>query len=270
MLLVKNKTLRLLGGALETFSLLSLRLWLKRPHQARSFSGKVFRSYMSLVGQDKWKCESIIDIIPGMKERRIVLDYLPGDGIATPVDELAYLALVTQNLQPKKIFEIGTFRGRTALNFALNSPAHCRVYTLDLPPGGRDKLSPKVNEADAAIIRASETGMYYRGKPEESKIEQLYGDSMQFDFTPFASSMDLVFVDGAHHYESVLSDTRNALKMVVEGGCVLWHDFANYGDYNDVTRAVLDLLPPATVVQIEDTQLAIYKHEPAASSNRAR
>ena len=41
----------------------------------------------------------------------------------------------TRALEPTCIFEIGTFRGRTAMNFALNSPETCRVFTLDLPPG---------------------------------------------------------------------------------------------------------------------------------------
>jgi predicted O-methyltransferase YrrM len=36
---------------------------------------------------------------------------------------------VTRALAPGIIFEIGTFRGRAALNFALNSPEHCRVFT---------------------------------------------------------------------------------------------------------------------------------------------
>jgi len=67
-----------------------------------------------------------------------------------------------------------------------------------------------------------------------------------------------VFVDGAHHYEAVLSDTRQALKMVRPGGAILWHDFANYGDYNDVTRAVLDEIGGERIMQIANTQLAIY------------
>jgi hypothetical protein len=71
--------------------------------------------------------------------------------------------------------------------------------------------------------------------------------------------MDIVFVDGAHHYAAVVSDTRNALKITRPGGWVIWHDFANYGDYNDVTRAVLSLLRGEEVVQIDSTQLAVHQ-----------
>jgi hypothetical protein len=57
----------------------------------------------------------------------------------------------------------------------------------------------------------------------------------------------------------VISDTKNALAMLRPGGYVVWHDFANYGDYNDMTRGVLDLLPGREVIQIENTQLAVYR-----------
>lgn len=55
------------------------------------------------------------------------------------------------------------------------------------------------------------------------------------------------------------SDTRNALRMVRPGGFIIWHDFANYGDYNDVTRAALELLPRNQVVQIDNSELAVYR-----------
>ena len=46
--------------------------------------------------------------------------------------------------------------------------------------------------------------------------------------------------------------------MIRPGGCILWHDFANYGDYHDVTRGILDVIPSDRIVQIADTELAVY------------
>jgi hypothetical protein len=77
---------------------------------------------------------------------------------------------------------------------------------------------------------------------------------------PYPDAVDLVFVDGAHYYAAVGSDTRNALRMARSGGWIVWHDFANYGDYNDVTRAMFDLLPADQIVQLEDTQLAVFRN----------
>lgn len=48
--------------------------------------------------------------------------------------------------------------------------------------------------------------------------------------------------------------------MVKPNGLIIWHDFAVYGDYNDVTRAVLDTLPGEQVVQIANSLLAVYRH----------
>lgn len=260
MLLIKNKTMRLAFGMLETFNLLFVRLLIKNPSRSRMFPGKIFREYMSLVEKDRWVCKDIFDILTIPPGTRIVLEHMPGQGIVAKLDELAYLALFARVCKPQNIFEIGTYRGRTALNFALNSPEDCTVWTLDLPPYERDSFLDKVNPADKFIIETSYTGVDYKGKDCQHKIKQLYGNSLEFDFSPYYERMDIVFIDGAHHYEAVSSDTSNALKMVKPGGWIIWHDFANYGDYNDVTRAILDLIPADKIIQVSNTQLAVYKH----------
>lgn len=259
MLLIKNKCLRQIAGLVETFSFLSLKLLIKNPSAFRRFPGRLFREYMQAVEKDKWLCKDIFDILDVKEGMRISLEHIPGHGIDTPLDELAYLAIVAKAASPKSIFEIGTFRGRTALNFAMNAPDECAVYTLDLSPEERGELMGETNVADKGIIERSFTGVDYRNKDVSHKIKQLYGNSMEFDFGPYHGKMDIVFVDGAHDYEVVLADTRNALKMVKPGGVILWHDFANYGDYNDVVRAVLDVIPGERITQINGSQLALYR-----------
>ena len=261
MLLTHRKRLRQIAGLLETTSVLSLKLYFKRRAQTRSFPGLVFRDYMSLVKQDRWRSQEIFELFPEIKERRarVVLEHLPGEGVEARVEVLAYLALATAAIQPKVVFEFGTFRGRTALNFALNSPPECRVFTLDVPQEERSQVIDRSNYADAHIIRRSQTGIDYAGRDVTPKIEQLYGDSTRFDFRPFHGEVDLVFVDGGHDYEVARSDTRNALAMLRPGGVVIWDEFANYGDYHDVTRAILDEVPADQVVQISNTQLAAYR-----------
>jgi predicted O-methyltransferase YrrM len=259
MLLSKNKSLRLFLGVVETANLLSLRLAWKNRANLRSFPGKVFRSYMSLAKQDKWLSQEIYEIFPGSADVRAAFEYPRNEKpIKTPLDDLVRLALITKIVQPKSIFEIGTFKGRTALNFALNSPPECKVYTLDLPPEAKEAAKNRALAADKVIIGASTPGVDYKGKDVSNKITQLYGNSLEFDFSPYYGKIDLVYVDGAHDYDAVIQDTINAKKMLRPGGVLIWDDFADYGDQNGVTRAVLDSIPGTEVIQVEHTHLALH------------
>ncbi len=81
MLLTKHKRLRILLGLLETASWLSVKLWIKSPRNARLFPGSVFRTYMGLVGREKWTCKSIFDAFPDLEDTRIEIHHLPGGGV---------------------------------------------------------------------------------------------------------------------------------------------------------------------------------------------
>jgi predicted O-methyltransferase YrrM len=263
MLMIRNRRIRVLLGTLETANLLLMRLLLRDRAAARLLPGIAYRQYVYLAGGERWKCGSIFDFMSELESRpiRITLEHLHGKGLATPINELALMAMITQVLRPVQVFEIGTFRGRTALNFALNSPENCRVFTLDLPEASAEEESAKLeaNRADAGLIGARQVGRDYEDSEVAHKIVQLYGDSRSFDFSPFIGQADLVFVDGGHTYDVVVNDTKKALQMCRPGGVIMWHDFANYGDYHDVTRAVLDCLGGDKVFQLEDSQLAAYR-----------
>lgn len=258
MLFTRNKRLRQISAILETGNLLSLKLFLKNPRAARRFPHIIHSNYMALVGQGAWTSKSIFEILPDLEDTQVTIAPMPGRGIVAPVDELVHLALITKALAPRTVFEIGTFRGRTALGFALNSPADCTVYTLDLPQEERGAAARSMSDADERVMSKSVTGADYKGKPGAEKIVQLFGNSMTFDFSPYRGKVDLMYIDGAHHYDAVLSDTRNALEMVRPGGAIVFDDFGHYGDFHDVTRAVTDVIGLDRVVQIENTDRAVY------------
>jgi predicted O-methyltransferase YrrM len=156
------------------------------------------------------------------------------DGNVT-VTELLVLAALAKKYQPKTIFEIGTFDGRTTLNLAANAP-EARVHTLDLPPGHATALP--VKGGDDKYIDKSESGARFRGTDCQARIVQHYGDSATFDFAPFAGNIDMVFVDGAHSDAYVRRDSENALKLLRGGrGVIAWHDYGT----RQVTEALDDL-----------------------------
>ena len=139
--------------------------------------------------------------------------------------DLIGLCMLCRVAKPKRIFEIGTLHGSGALQMALNAP-EAEIFTLDLE-GSPHLQTTKVDRQFAA--EGQKRKLFFAGLPEEGRIRALYGDSATFDFGPFESSIDLFFIDGAHSYEYVKSDTIKAVKCVRKGGIIAWHDYGRCG-----------------------------------------
>jgi len=129
-------------------------------------------------------------------------------------------------LQPKNVLEIGTFRGGMTFHIACNSPDSCRIWTLDLP---REMLDAKMKEdmissdVRLASMDASNVGHEWQSSHVSKKIVQLWGDSLNFDFTglgPFG----LIYIDGSHARKWVEKDTANAFRLLAPTGAILWDD----------------------------------------------
>ena len=149
--------------------------------------------------------------------------------------ELLVLARLVRELEPRRVFEIGTFDGRTTLALAMNAPDDALVFTLDLPAESPTALS--IERSERAFVDKPVSGARFIGTHAARKITQLYGDSATFDFSPYRA--ELVFVDASHAYEYVLNDSARALAMLGDSpGVIVWHD---YGEWPGVTRALDEL-----------------------------
>jgi hypothetical protein len=194
------------------------------------------------------------DLFPGITHLSIRLERpLPRLRGNLTVDELVVVALLCQWLKPRTIFEFGTFNGRTTLNLAANAPPNAKVYTLDLATFDEAQLSTE--EEDSVYHLGERTGSFFRESPLRERIEQLWCDSARFDETSLCGRVDLAFVDGAHSYEYVRSDSSKALAMVRSGGVVLWHDYCAW--YPGVFQCLHELLPNYPLKHVEGTHLAI-------------
>ena len=204
--------------------------------------------------EKKLPTTTLEDLFPGITELPIRLERgLPKVQGNVTVDELAVIALLCQQKKPQIIFEFGTFNGRTTLNLAANAPPDAKVYTLDL--GADDKTDLTSDQEDGAYHLGKEAGSFFRDSPSRDKIEQLWCDSARFDETSFRRRVDLAFVDGAHSYEYVRSDSSKALAMVRPGGIILWHDYCAW--YPGVFQYLHELLSSYPLKHIEGTHLAI-------------
>jgi predicted O-methyltransferase YrrM len=110
--------------------------------------------------------------------------------------EFNKLCSLVKDIKTPIIFEIGTHKGKTAIRFSEAIP-DATIYTLDIEKKHNKKAD---------------------------NIEWLYGDSRYFDFTPYYGQIDLMFIDGDHNYDAVLSDSMNALKCIKPTGFIAWHD----------------------------------------------
>lgn len=141
--------------------------------------------------------------------------------------ELAILAKLIVQYKPRRIFEFGTFDGRTTLNMAANAP-DATVYTLDLPQSDMNSTNLPVESADKTYIDKTASGRRFADSEHGHRIVQLFGDSATFDYTPYAGNIDFIFVDGAHSFEYVSSDSANALQMLSKHGVIVWHDYSSW------------------------------------------
>jgi hypothetical protein len=213
----------------------------------------------------------VADFLQGDPGDVVVLPMLPqaGTGMAAiefaaaSVVERIVLGAMVRRERPARIFEIGTFRGVTALSMAANFTWDAELYTLDLPP----ELSPDaVNEshyegssksgfrrlADAGVGR--NVGAALRGYSGPCRVQQLFGDVATFDFEPY-SDVGLFFVDGCHTFEAARRDSEIAFGRARRGGLVVWHDYTREG----VERAVRATCSGMPVTWIEGTTLAFAR-----------
>jgi Methyltransferase domain len=188
---------------------------------------------------------------------------LSGLGFVQPY---ALHATVVSALQPKKIFEIGTFRGVAALTMALNAP-EAEVYTLDLPVDYNAADAETLTKGDKEWVRLSRTstGFAFQGHPAARNIHQLYCDSLTFEPPDFLNNVDLCFIDGGHSYECVKADTETALKILSPNGVIVWDDYAWFID--GVREYLTELRETLPLRRIAGSQLVMYRRDPAVVAN---
>jgi predicted O-methyltransferase YrrM len=147
--------------------------------------------------------------------------------------DIISLCLIARLTDAKRIFEIGTLNGYTALHFAMNAP-QAEVYTLDLPPNSGVALDTTLGD-DRFVGDSLKHARLFEGREEAKRIHSLYGDSATFDFSSFHGNIDFFFIDGSHSYEYVRNDTFKALSCCHPGSVIAWHDYGRRG-VNGVSR----------------------------------
>lgn len=244
-------------------NLVSLPLIIK-PRKMVEYASESLFLYKALSGRRGVKEKNVYQLLGGRDQERIVLGNLrdPCDrtfffNAPAYASDIVSLCLICQILSPKVVFEIGTLYGYTALHFALNTPADATVYTLDLPKDHeiRPRLNTTMRDDEHTATYRRQGGYFFDKQDAASKIVCLFGDSATFDFSRFHRQVDFFFIDGAHSYEYVRSDTLNALACCHPGSVIAWHDFGRVG-INGVSKWLLELSKDRDIYSIPGGSLA--------------
>jgi predicted O-methyltransferase YrrM len=214
------------------------------------------KRHLTPAAQRELPVRALAELFPGINDTTVDLpiSQLARPPGTLPLTELLVLCAVTRHLQPKRIFEIGTFRGASTALLAQHSPEHAEVFTLDLPPN-HAATRFTVDNGDITGVPFT-VGEYYRSSPYASKVRQLFGDSATMDFAPYTASMGLVFVDGNHEYQNVKVDSLNAFALVAPGGVIIWDDY--HPDWGVGVMRALHELRHKNLFRIAGTRFVVH------------
>lgn len=237
--------------ALKAINLSSCRLALQKPEYLREYLSSCVRKYDDLMGRGLTKRSVLKELKPSDLDLVIVPARFQTGGGTDP-REILTLAAVTRLLQPKRVFEIGTFKGRTTAIFILNSPAESEIFTLDLP--SKVKGLNGYLSTDIDLVRDRRPDGFLTEAGLSGRYEQIYCDSMLFDPEPYRDTIELGFIDGAHAEEFVRNDTMKMAIMMSGRGYVFWHDYGGRGSFQPLSKYLESL--PIKLYRVPGTSLA--------------
>lgn len=229
----------------------ALGLILKKPYllnevlnNEERFKNQVVKNYGIKTGLPEVELETLGQNLP------VVEPFAFLDGGSLPTD-LMLLNMLCSSAERNAYFEIGTWRGESVSNVAKHIET---CYTLN-------QSTEEILQYKNGKEMVKQIGFYSK---DLTNVNQLTGNSFEFDFSPYQSKMDVVFIDGDHSYEGVKNDTKQCFPLVKDDNSVIvWHDYGhNPGTTRwEVLQGILDGLPQSEhqyVYSVKNTICAIY------------
>lgn len=210
----------------------------KIPRNFKPFSGRVYK-----IGMEKEK--RIEELLSTPRMFYVDLNY---SACNFKVNSLAGLGMLIEDCVDKDtvMVEVGSFSGVSSELFAL----HCkRLHCIDL-------WDPYWEISEKRIVEFAEWS-FDRMAAEHGNIEKIKGDSVEAADRFSDGSLDLVYIDAAHDYESVRRDLLAWIPKVKEGGWIAGHDY-RHDPSIQVYEAVNELFAEThRVVTYPDSSFAV-------------
>jgi predicted O-methyltransferase YrrM len=162
-----------------------------------------------------------------LKQQQMLAAVTASGGLLVEAEAIVLYRLASSLPDGARILEIGSFLGgsTTAIGHGILSRG-CELYCLDCWHDYRTQgfidsgLVPK-NASDFEIMSRFLSTTSFLG----DQIRILKGRSNQFASLLPDQFFDVVFVDGAHDYESVIFDMALALRVIKPSGLICGHDY---------------------------------------------
>ena len=168
--------------------------------------------------------------------------------------------------ESRRIAEIGSYRGRSAILMALAAPEGAELTAID-PHAGSDR-GPR--EIHGSVAAGDEDFQAFLRNVERAGVAGRIRHVRRFSHDALAEvdgQLDLLYVDGAHRYRPARDDLRDWGAKVGPGGSMLVHDaFSALG----LTLAMIRLLVPGREFRYlgRSGSLAEYRREPLGGTAR--
>lgn len=175
-------------------------------------------------------------------------------GLILDIDYKIILAIV-MHYKPQSAFEIGTFSGGTTSMLAENID---KVYTIDVDKDDFD-INSLTKEQYGEVLPRDFVGSIYKNKNLNNVI-QFFGDFNKIETVRsvrncIKNKIGLVFIDGNHKKDSVISNTLSILSMLDYNGVVIWHDVK---DGIGVLNAINSISKQIDIYRITDSWIAYH------------
>ena len=188
-------------------------------------------------------------------ESRLV-DFVPEQGNVTVVEMLC-LCLMARAYGCRNVLELGTFNGNTTLQLAANLSDGAAITTLDLPLESTGVSANNSHDSSLVVAEARQRHRY-EGTAYAERITQVYGNSLEADFSTLCSAApDFIFIDAGHSDECVRNDTETSLRILAPGGIIVWHDYSQ--DWPDVYDYLEELSVRLALRHVEGTTLVVFR-----------
>jgi len=188
------------------------------------------------------------DLFPEFSEELNSFSFMGGGSLPT---DIALLKSLCRKFEKASYFEIGTWRGESVRNVA-DVAKDCFTLNLSKPQMLSLGLSEKYADAHAFFSKGLQN------------VTHLEGDSRNFNYAGLNKKFDVIFIDGNHHHDFVVSDTQKVFENLMhENSIVVWHDYAFHPEKVrfELMHAILDGVPKtlhSNLYHVANTMCAIY------------